>query len=230
MPFDQTAISDPVASRDDASLIVSWASTAPVGTVFQVYMAGRLAWSGTAKRAVIPYPGTDRAVAIDVGAVAAGEGATDFSATLPAHPGGSTRAKLTWTGGAHLGVDVEAYRVYMGTVAGGAVNYAALVATIPAYTGNVITSTFGDGTFGGGSFGYPDASYSWISPSLAAGTWHFGVTATSAAGNEGAAQEITAAIAAPPGPPAADAAGRRLAATYDDSTFRVTLAWLASQV
>lgn len=228
MPFDQSTITDPRAARDDVSLIVSWASTLPEGTIFQIYVDSKLAWSGRERRAILPYPGPDRSITVDIGAVGAGESSTNFAADLPAVPGGGSRVRLEWQGGAYLSPDIEAFDVYMGTAPGGAVDYGAAVATLSAYTAGVATTTFGDGTFGGGAFGYPSASYAWTSPSLAPGLWWFGIAARDGAGNASTPEEISATIDGPPAPPAADAAGVRLQATYDDATGEATLTWLAS--
>lgn len=228
MPFDQSAISEPLATRDDASLIVSWSSTAAAGTLYQVYLDAKLAWSGTATRAVLPYPGESAAVAIDVGTVAAGEGATSFAASLPAHPGGGSRVRLSWVGGVYLSDDLEAFRVYQGVTAGGAVDYDAVVATVPASTAGVVGGGYGTGGYGTGGYGASAMNYSWTSGVLSSGVWEFGVIPVDTAGNEGTPEEITATIAGPPRPPAANAAGARLTAAYDDGTAEVTLTWAAS--
>jgi hypothetical protein len=222
MAFDQTGI-EARGFREGVSLIVEWTSPAAAGTVFQIYADSALMWTGTARRAVLPLLTSAN---IDVGAVGAGESAADFSADLPAVP--TDRARLEWTGGTFLSGTITGFNIYQSAVAGGAVSYAARVAFVPAYGASIATTDFGAGTFGGGAFGAPEANYSWLSPKLTGGSWTFGVKPVDLAENEGAAQETTVAIVAPPRPPAADAEGNRLAVVYDDSTGEATLTWLAS--
>jgi hypothetical protein len=93
MAFSQLTITDgPSLARSGRELAVAWSSSSPDGTVFQLYLNGRLAWHGTARRARLPWPAGDARV--EVGTVAADEGATDFSGSLPAAPNGSDPARL----------------------------------------------------------------------------------------------------------------------------------------
>lgn len=230
MAFDQSTLTDASAVRDGADLLVRWSSTAPEGTPFQVYVAGRLAWHGTRRSCVLPYP-TDAAgatVRVDVGAVLAAEATTDFSATLPAK-GFSDRATLSWLGGTFQSETIAGFRVYMGLAAAAAVSYVAPVAYVEAYPQGVVLDGAGVGGAGRGGAGRSASSYSWRSPRLAAGTWHFGVKPVGLDGNEGAAVEATFAITVPPGAPAPDAAGVRLKVqSYSPTTHVAVLAWLAS--
>ena len=113
MPFDQSTITEvkpPV--WDGSALHLEWTSTAPAGTVFQVYVARALTWHGTARWVAIPMPSSQ--VRIDIGAVGPGEETTDFSAVLPGAPG--DRAHLSWLGGSYLDPsgndDVAGFTVY----------------------------------------------------------------------------------------------------------------------
>ena len=97
MAFSQaTMTGEPSLRASGLDLLVSWVSTSPPGTLFQLYLNAKLAWHGTDRSVLLPYPsGRTR---IDVGTVAAGEGAVDFSASLPTtYP--PDRVNLTWTGG-----------------------------------------------------------------------------------------------------------------------------------
>jgi hypothetical protein len=227
MAFSQATITDARAARDGVDLVLTWTSSAPAGTLFQVYVSGGLAWHGTARSCVLPAPPAGGSARIDVGAVAATEGLTDFSASLPAPAGGGDRVTLSWLGGSYLAADIAGFRVYSGTVPGGAVSYAAPVATIAAYTQGVVSGGYGTGGYGTGRYGNSAGSYSWTSGPLAGGTWNFAVKPFDVVGNEGAAQATAAVVAAPPPPPAANAAGKRMTYTYNSTTHVATLAWLA---
>src|SRR5690242_21727730 len=67
-----------------SQVFITWSSTSPVGTWYQVYVNQRLAWSGKRCRTWIPVPAGP--VRIDIGAVGPGEQDTDFSASLPSSP------------------------------------------------------------------------------------------------------------------------------------------------
>lgn len=230
MAFDSSVISNLMFRPDDADLLVTWSSTAPEGTSYQLYIDHRLVWTGTANRVHLPYP--DGPVTIDVGAIADSETHTDLSSSLPPVAGSGSVVNLAWTGGTYLDAsgldDIEGYRVYSSTVAGGAVNYGTILATIPAYAGSEILDGFGLGGFGGGGFGRSEASYSWRSEPLAPGIWNFAVKAFDAAGNEAVGSTTSQTIAGPPNPPAANANGVRLTKSYNSGTRVVTLNWLAS--
>lgn len=238
MAFDQSTITAVLAEAAGPGLLVSWTSTAPEGTAFQVYLAGRLAWSGPARSVELPAP--PHRVTIDVGAVAPGEERSDFSADLPARPGVGERPFLAWRGGTYLSPTLAGFNVYQGASPGAAVDYTTPVGTGAAYAAGEPTDGFGLGGFGLGGFGEADASYSWTGPPLPPGTWHFGVKPFDSAGTEGAASEVAVAISGPPRPPAPDASGQRLTYTYTRGGFgqdgfgagdyaapTLTLNWLA---
>ena len=81
MAFDQSAIASvsPPASANGQTHL-SWTSTAPAGSWYQVYVDRKLAWFGRATSADVPAPG--RRARVDVGVVGASERAVDFSASL----------------------------------------------------------------------------------------------------------------------------------------------------
>jgi hypothetical protein len=229
MPFDDSTVHF-TALRDDADLLVTWTSSLPAGTNFQVYLEGRLAWFGTRRSATLPYP-TDSAGAaatLAVGAVGADEASTDFSADLPA-PGYANRARLTWAGGTWESPTLVGFRVYRGAAPGAAVSYAAPIATVAAYPQGRIQDGAGIGGAGEGGAGEAASRYSYDTEALAPGTWHFGIRPFDSAGEEGDADEVTFVATGPPNPPAPDAAGLRLKVqAYDPGTRVATLAWLAS--
>jgi hypothetical protein len=227
--FDQSTITDiktPV--WDGSALHLEWISTAPAGTIFQVYVAQALAWQGTSRWVAIPMPSTR--VRIDIGAVGPGEGTTDFSAQLP--PAFSDRARLSWIGGTYLDAtgnnDVVAFRVYGESSPGSGIDYGQSLAELNAYPGGIVTDGYGLGGFGQGGYGRASSSYHWTSPPLASGTWAFAIVSTDTAGNMGAPVVSTVAISTPPRPPASFPDGSRLDYSYDSSTRRLSLKWQAS--
>lgn len=230
MAFDDSTITAFDAWEENGDLVVTWQSSLPAGTTFQVYLDRRLAWHGTDRVADLPLPGDDLKADIAIGAVAAGEALTDFSASLPAPPGTGDQVTLKWTGGTYEDDedDLAGFHVYQSPTPGAAIDYVAPVATIAAYPAGVIEDGFGIGGFGDGGFGRSASYYSWQSGHLANGVWQFGVRPFDAAGNEGTASTFTATIAAAPGPPAANAAGLRLTYSYNPATRVATLNWLAS--
>lgn len=227
MALDQsTIVAGPYVAALGVERLVWWGSTAPVGTVFQVYLDRRLAWWGTERQVVLPLtPGRPY---LDVGAVGADEGPTDFGATLPAVPGGGSGVALSWQGGTYLAEDIAGFRVYGEPSPGAGVDPARPLATIPAYADGVITDGAGEGGAGEGGAGAAASDYHWASDALGPGTWHWTIVAVDRAGNESTAANLAATVAGPPNPPAADAQGRRLTIGYDPATRVPTLAWLPS--
>lgn len=227
MSFSSADIVDVSITSHDADLRVTWTSTAAAGSVYQVYLNRRLAWHGAALACVLPNPGG--VVRVDVGTVATTEASTDLSSTIPDPAGGGNRLRVTWVGGSFLG-DVRWYRVYTGTVPGGAVSYTTPVATLAAYGAGIVQDGYGVGPYGGGTYGHPAVSYAWESGPLAPGTWHVGIVPVDSAGNAGTATETTATVSGPPGAPARNAAGERLTATVGSAggSPNVTLTWLAA--
>jgi hypothetical protein len=224
--WSQATITDgPTLAHAGRELVVSWTSSSPDGTTFQLYLNGSLAWHGTARRVRLPWPSDDTRV--EVGTVAAGEGATDFSASLPAAP--NDRVRLDWSGGSWQGDDLAGFRIYMSTAPGGAVSYAAPVATIPATVAGVSFDGWGLFAWGSGRWGQASVPYTWTSGRLAGGVWTFAVAAYDSAGNEQPSPlTISATVAAPPRPPAPDSQGVRLNYTLDPATRVPTLVWLTS--
>jgi hypothetical protein len=208
MPFSQDTIEvgSPPQIRG-REVYVSWSSTSPAGTWFQVYVNRRLAWSGQRRSTWVPIPAGP--VRIDIGAVGPSEQLADFSASLP--PTFNRRVRIAWQSGTYKGLDLAGFRVYGSDGPGGAVAYSAALADITAYPAGIATDGFGLGTFGSGGFGQSASNYAWTSDPLAAGTWTFAVVPYDTAGNEGAAQITTATIAGPPRtPPTFDGASTRL--------------------
>jgi len=227
MAFSQATITDgPTCALDGDELRVSWTSSSPAGTLFQLYADRVRIWSGTTRSVRLPMPAGP--TTFDVGTVAAGEESTDFSGSLASIPGAGDKATLTWTGGRSLGPDLAEFRIYSGTTAGGAVSYAAPIATVRADPAGLWQDGYGQGPYGAGGFGFAGTTYSWTSGRLAGGTWNFAVKAVDAAGNESTAATTSVVIAAPPRPPAANSAGKRLTYTYNAGTRVPTLSWLAA--
>jgi hypothetical protein len=227
--FDQSTITEvrpPV--WDGSALQLEWTSSAPEGTVFQVYAGRVLAWHGTSRWVALPMP--ESRVRIDVGTVGPGEDAVDFSAVLPPAPG--DRAQLSWVGGSYLDPtgndDVAGFSVYGATAPGGAIDYTKVLAEIPAYPGGLVTDGYGLGGYGQGGFGRAASAYRWTSPSLRAGTWPFAIVSHDAAGNPGVPAVTSVSIASPPRPPAPFPDGSRLRYTYDPAARTVTLYWQPS--
>lgn len=200
MAFSQaTILSVSPPQLSGCQVYISWSSSSPAGTWFQVYVNQRLAWSGQRCQTWIPVPAGP--VRIDVGAVGPGEQDMDFSASLPSGP--ARRAQITWQSGTYKGADLAGFHVYGSDSPGGAVDRSTVLADITAYPLGIKTTGFGLGGFGTGGFGQSAGNYSWTSGQLAAGTWTFDVVPYDTAGNEGAAQTTTVTIKAPPRTPAA---------------------------
>jgi hypothetical protein len=222
--FDQSTITEVMPPVwDGSALQLEWTSTAPLGTVFQVYVARALVWHGTARWVAIPMPSNQ--VRIDIGAVQAGEGITDFSAQLPVAPG--DRAQLSWLGGSYLDPtgndDVAGFRVYGETAPGNGIDYTGALAVVIAHPGGILTDGYGRGGYGRGGFGRSASMYQWTSSSLGSGTWSFAVVSVDAAGNLGVPAVTSVTISAPPRPPVAFADGSRLKSTYNPTARTVTL-------
>jgi hypothetical protein len=198
MSFSQATIQavSPPQLRGN-QVYVSWSSSSPAGTWFQVYVNQRFAWCGQRCWAWIPIPAGP--VRIDIGAVGPGEQDTDFSASLPSSP--ARRVQIAWQAGLS-GTDQAGFRIYGADEPGGPVDTSTILADITAYPSGIDTGGFGVGGFGSGGFGQVAGQYSWTSAPLASGTWTFAVVPYDAAGNEGAPQTTTVTVAAPPREPA----------------------------
>lgn len=208
-----------------SALHLEWFSTAPSGTVFQVYTDRTLAWHGTNRWVTLPMP-TAR-VRIDVGTVGPGEDTTDFSADLPPTP--KNRAELSWLGGTYLvpdgSDDLSGFRVYGEVIPGGGIERTTPLTELAAYPGGILNDGFGLGGYGQGGFGRSASAYSWTSPPLGRGCWSFAIVPFDNAGNEGTASTTQVTIVAPPGSPAPGVDSARLAYSYDATTRQVTLTW-----
>jgi hypothetical protein len=180
-------------------LFLSWASSAPAGTWFQVYVNGALAWHGLTTSCWVPSP--PGPVHVDIGTVAAGKEQVDYSAAnaLPVAP--ARRAELSWTGGTFEDVDIAGFRVYGEPTSGAGINYTTALADLTAYPQGIATDGFGLGGFGTGGFGQVGGTYAWTSEPLEAGTWSFAVKPFDTAGNLGTAATVVVTIYAPPREP-----------------------------
>lgn len=227
MAFDESAATDVrLRAGPAATVVLQWDSAEPDGTPWQVYADGVLAWLGVERLAILPAPATW--TTYHVGSVAPGEDRTDFSATLDPIPGGGNRPLLEWSGGTFLAADIVAFRIYGESTPGGGVSYATVLGTVLAYPQGTVTDGYGSGGYGSGGYGYAGSTYAWRGPPYGPGTWTFAVVPVNTAGVEGTAATVAVAIAGPPRPPAANAAGQRLTYTYNAGTGVATLSWLAS--
>jgi hypothetical protein len=221
MSFSQQSISSvnpPV--QLGTQLLLSWTSSAPAGTLFQVYVDRRLAWSGTGRSCSIALP---TAISrIDIGTVAPGEAQTSFAAELPGSP--ARLATLSWLGGTFESVDIAGFHIYGEGFPGGGIDYTDLLATVPAYVAGIITPEFGYGGFGQSGFGESAGSYTWTSQPLSGGTWLWAVKPFDLAGNEGPAATTAVTIAAPPLPASPFPHMNRLSYVYHASAKVVTRA------
>lgn len=213
---------------DHGQVFLSWTSTAPAGSWYQLYLAADgawgLAWWGQKLSATVAAP--PAVESFIVGTVPAGEEQTSFASSLPPVP--LRQVTLTWLGGTFEAVDLAGFNVYGETVAGAGINFGSPLATITAYAAGIVTDGFGLGGFGLGGWGESAGQYTWTSNTLTSGTWHYAVLPFDTAGNLGAAATTSQTIAVPPSAPPIDAFGRRLEYTYNPSTFEATLTWLAS--
>ena len=224
MSFSQstiTAVNPPTYAFGQVYL--SWQTTSPAGTWFQIYVNDALTWWGqsTSARLIVPSVGVDR---VNIGTVDAGEQQTDFSNSLFAAP--NRRAELNWVGGTFKGADIAGFRVYGSDSAGGPVDYTAVLADITAYPSGIYTDGFGLSGFGFGGFGESASTYSWTSDSLTSGVWSFAVVPYDQAGNPGTIAMAIFTSVVPPLAPAPYADGLRLTYTY--RAYEITLNWNAS--
>ncbi len=225
MSFSQSSITrvhPPV--QHGTQLLLSWTSSAPEGTLYQVYLNQQLVWSGVGLSCSIPLP---MAISrIDIGAVGTGDTQVDFASELAPSP--ARQAALSWLGGTYQGVEIAGFHIYGEQTSGGGIDYTTILATVPAYVAGVITDGLGYGGFGQGGFGQSAGAYSWTSKPLSGGTWNWGVKPFDTAGNEGPAQAATVTIVAPPLPAFPFSNMTRLQHTYNSSTKQATLNWNAS--
>jgi hypothetical protein len=225
MSFSQstiTRVNPPVQSG--TQLLLSWASSSPEGTLYQVYLDQRLVWSGVGLSCSIPLPSAISRV--DIGTVASAEAQAHLQAALPPAPARQTT--LSWLGGTFQGADIAGFHIYGEVTPGGGIDYTTVLTTIPAYVAGIITDGFGYGGFGQGGFSQSAGVYSWTSQPLSGGVWNWAVKSFDNAGNEGSAQTVAVAITAPPLPPGPFPNMTRLQYTYERTAEQAVLAWNAS--
>ena len=228
MAFDTTAATNPQIVQREGFIYLSWTTASPPGTVFQVYLDLSLAWAGRATRCVIPVPPGTGNHQIDIGAVGPGETRTSWSGSLPGTLP-PPRAKLTWNGGRYQSPNLEQFRIYSGTVPGGAVSYVKPVGYVTAFPQNRPIDGYGTAGYGAGGYGYSALKYTWTSPPLLSGVWNFAIVGVDKAGNAtGTPSTVAVTVATSPQPPAANALGRRLAYTYNPTGRTATISWLPS--
>ena len=236
MAFSQSGILDVRVVADGPDLFVTWVSSVPRGTIFQVYVDRRLAWYGASNRCYVPIPTGDlgRNVWVEIGTVDLDEPTVDYSSSLVAPGGRSERALLTWAGGTYLDPtgqdDIRGFQIYQSPSPGSLVDLTKSIDFVAAYPGGWINDGFGKGGFGFGGFGRASTLYNWQSGPLASGVWQFAVLPVVKAGNVcGAGPSTTVTINAAPLPPAMNASHARLASTYaGPSNPQLTLNWLPS--
>jgi hypothetical protein len=236
MPFSQSLITQVRVQPDGPDLLITWDSTAPAGTIVQVYVDRRLSWFGTSRRCHVPVPAgsSGRNVWVDVGTVGGGEAHTDFSEDLASLTRGAGAVELEWLGGTYLDPtgqdDVQGFHVYRSPTPNARVDLSAPVDDVPAYPGGWVSDGFGLGGFGQGGFGRSANSYVWSAEGLASGAWQFSVVPYDRSKTEsGTGQTVSVSVTAAPLPPAQAANGQRLSYTYSGpATRQVTLSWLAS--
>jgi hypothetical protein len=223
MPFSEAGITLNAPIARGAELFISWTSTLPAGTIYQCYIDQVLVYANTNLSTVIPLPGDT--IHIDVGSVGPTEKNTNFSDLLPSPP--PPKAELEWFGGTFMDVNLAGFFVFSSDIPGGAVDFTAPVANIPAYTGTP-TDGWGLGPYNEGGWGQSAASYSYESPTLASGIWTFSVSGYDMAGNIGTGMTASVTINSPPVEPAPFPDNTRLKYTLNAATEVATLTWNAS--
>lgn len=224
MPFSQatiTSVAPPVFQNGFA--ILSWTSSSPAGTWYQIYVDGALVdWTQNTSATVAT---SDQVESVDIGTVGSGEQMTDFSASIA---GFNRFAELSWLGGTFESENIAGFYVYMSSVAGGPISFTKPIATVTAYPQGILLDGFGYGGFGDGGFGASAAAYGWTSEPLTFGLWSFAVKPFDTAGNIGAGLTTTVQINVPPIEPARFPIGDRLHYTFSSGSETATLTWEAS--
>jgi hypothetical protein len=238
MPFSQATIQDVVPTRQGRGLKITWTSSSPAGTWFQVYLDRQLTWFGQSLFCVIPMPTPTDLATIDVGTVLESEapqnlalipssngfgkgqfGAYGFggvvSNPLPTPAWTGQRVTLSWTGGSP---GIVNYAIYSGLTPGGAVSYVSPIGIVAAAPQGQYPTGFGQGGFGKGSFGISESHYSFTTSTLAKGTWNFGIKPVDAQGNPGTATTTSQAVSGPPVEVPRNAAGKRVTYTFSHAT------------
>jgi hypothetical protein len=226
MSFDQTDISDLQVVIRGVELLISWTSSAPAGSWYQVYLAAVHVATTQATAIIVPTP--QRPVAVQVGVVGSADRNTDFSSSLPTVSGAEGSALLEWLGGHWEADDLAGFNIYASPSAGAAISYTTPVAYVPAFPAGILDGA-GMGPAGQGGAGHAAVAYAWESGRLGTGSWSFAVAAVDAAGNvDPSPPTTTQAILAAPRPPAPNATGDRLTIAVNPSTRVPTLTWLPS--
>jgi len=226
MSFSQSTITEVYPPRIWGSQVsLSWTSSSPAGTWYQVYVDQALAWFGQRTSVRLPIP-PGGPVRVDIGTVNAGEEQTSFMPSLPLAP--ARRARVSWLGGTFLGTDIAGFRVFGSGAPNGAIDYTTALDDITAYPAGILTDGFGLGGFGLGSFGHVASTYSWTSNPLTRGTWNFAVAPYDQAGNQGTGLTTSVVISAPPLAPSPFTDGARAHYTYDQIAGTAALSWNAS--
>ena len=236
MSFSQAEVGDVRLSLDGADLLVSWSGTLAPSLVYQVYVDRLLVWYGVESRCFVPYPGEAAGgqVWVEVGVVAASEATTDYSSSLTTTIARAGRVELGWFGGTYLDTtgqdDVVGFQIFQSESPGGSVSFASPVGQVAAYPGGWVNDGFGKGGYGDAGFGRAATWYRWTSRPLSSGVWSFAIVPFDGAGVLASSPStVQVTVAAAPGPPAEDSAGRRLVLSYGaTSGSSLTLNWLAS--
>lgn len=245
MAFDTSVVTEVFQAREGSRVTLEWTSTAPAGTLYQIYLQGKLAWWGDELHATVGAP--VGLVDVQIGSVAAGELTTDFSQlgldSLSFDVGGldaaalslvtiTNRALLAWSG-----FGAAEYRIFEGGGAGfdhGGFDLGSLDGSAGTLVGTVaaLESTSSDGLdtagFDVGGLDLLGGNFSWTSDPLMRGTWNFSVVPYDTGGAAGTPSLATVTITAPPRSPTPNTAGKRLTYTYNGTTHAVTLNWLDS--
>jgi hypothetical protein len=212
-----------------AAVRVQWTVTPadPEGTIYQVYQDGRLVEETADLSVTLPWPAQETWFRV-VRPVDGFSGRPLPIASQPPGSGATRRVSLTWLGGPFLDpVDPPvSYRVYRGTVAGGAVSYTTPIAIIAA--GASTPGGWGDGGWGSGGWGSGASQYSYFDLAPTNGTWNYAVRAVDDNGNESTAATASAVVAATPRPGGPITTYGRLTRTYNAATRVATLQWNAS--
>lgn len=237
----------PIGVRADGSVVagpriclVKWHS-AWVDKVHQVYVNGEYAGAtvdGEQRQMVVQTPNCfDRAVRIEVFAVEPGEADIDFGDTLAGNDWESGRVRLRLLRSQRL-ADGARFKIYCngGT---GEIDYEQAIGEGPVWACRQDKAGFGLSRFGEGDFGYEwsggvgfgrgsfglgefgvDADIiEWVSPTLEAGVYRFGVKIVDEKGNESAASETGDVTVIP----AARPAGGLSVMSFNEATNELVL-------
>lgn len=229
MAFDDAGITVTVTPLPaTAEVLVTWSSSWPDGTWYQVYLDAVLIGATQRRAMVLPWPGTATGRAwVHVGAVPASEVAVVQPPAAPAALGTGARPVLTWKGGMYqkvAGRDVAGWTIFRGRAPGGAVDTAAPVGAVPAQGVVGPEGGWGVGGWGTGGWGRPRRTYQFRDQTLAGGTWNYRITPVNDQGQPGAGSDVSVAVTAPPRSPtpvADDPWGRRLIADTSGGSPRL---------